>query len=808
MSQFFEDIHFALRSLRKSPGFLLAVVGTLALGLGANAVIFAVVHASILRPLPFPEADELVWVWPSGNIALTLAQFEQMRPQTASAELTTFAFRSYSVLGGEAPREVTGVSVSTNHFGVFGVYPALGRALRPEDALPGAEPVAVISHELWHGQFGDDATILGRRVDLFTAATIPMVAGAFTGSPHTVVGVLPPSYRPFGFQAEVYTPLVVDPDDPNFTNMGELSVIGRMTSGSNPERVHQELVRLSNEIPVLQGLRESIEQDSVVGLRDALYGSLRPAMWLTLGAVALVLLIACSNVANLVLVRTQSRLGELAIRNALGAGRSRLVRQLLTESLLLSCIAATVGFGVAYLLLPLVANVLPAEIAPLDGVTLSWPVLAYTAGALALTALLSGITPAAMNTKGLSVGAVVAQRTVGSSRRRRFVNSALVVSEIALALVLLHGAGVLVKSFSALQNVDVGFAAAHVVTMRVAPSESRYESSDVRRDTFAQILDQVDAITGVESVGAIHFLPIADGGPGINFALDPAADRSARQSSGYRVVTPGYIETMGIPLLRGRTIAESDVAGGELVGMVNGRLAEQLWPGEDPLGRTIYRTSGRIMLTVVGVVGDVRQGGVGLPPQPEIYIPLSQSEWASAMNVVVRTSGPLPGLDQQLRQIVEAIDPNLPVTRVTSMEDVMVASIASPRFYGMLFSLFAVLALVLGGIGIYGVVSTTVGERRGEIGLRMALGATGNTILRRELLTGGKMIALGVMAGIVLAALASRALSSLLYEVSPTDPVVVIATSLILALVAVAGVMIPAARAARIDPLVAMRSVD
>lgn len=250
------------------------------------------------------------------------------------------------------------------------------------------------------------------------------------------------------------------------------------------------------------------------------------------------------------------------------------------------------------------------------------------------------------------------------------------------------------------------------------------------------------------------------------------------------------------------------MAGGELVGMVNGRLAEQLWPGEDPIGRTIYRTSGRIMLTVVGVVGDVRQGGVGLPPQPEIYIPLSQSEWASAMNVVVRTSGPLPGLDQQLRQIVEAIDPNLPVTRVTSMEDVMVASIASPRFYGMLFSLFAVLVLLLGGIGIYGVVSTTVGERRGEIGLRMALGATGNTILRRELLTGGKMIALGVMAGIVLAALASRALSSLLYEVSPTDPVVVIATSLILALVAVAGVMIPAARAARIDPLVAMRSAD
>ena len=591
---FLGDLRIALRSFRRAPGFFLAVVGTLGLGFGANTAIFAVVNASILRPLPFPDSDELVWLWPQGDISPTLAQFERIRPSLASAELTAFAFRAYSVQGGDAPREVPGVSVSTNHFDVFGVRPQLGRGLRSQDAFPGAEPVAVISHRLWQSQFGADSSVIGRRVGLFTAASIPMVPGAFTGAHHTIVGVLQPGYQPFGFDREVYTPLVVDPADPNFANMGELSLLGRMAPGVDAEGVQAELLRVAEEVPEFRHLSERIAQDQVVGLRDAIYGSLRPTMWLTLGAVALVLLIACSNVANLTLVRAQSRQGELAIRGALGAGRARLVRQLLTESFLLACMAASVGFGIAYLALPTVVRVLPPGIAPPGGIPLTWPVLAYTAGALLVTTLLSGVVPAVINTKPVGAGSMGSQRVVGSSRRRRIVNNGLVVGEIAMALVLVHGAGVLVMSFNKLQTVDVGFDPADVTTMRVAPSEGRYGSPDVRREMFAQVLQKVEAIPGVESAAAIHFLPIADGGPSINFLLDPA-DEESRQGSGYRVVTSGYIETMGIPLLRGRTLDENDVGGGAPVGMINASLAEVLWPGENPLGRTVYRTSGNRM---------------------------------------------------------------------------------------------------------------------------------------------------------------------------------------------------------------------
>ena len=806
MSQFFEDVRFALRSFRKSPGFLFAVVGTLGLGFGANIVIFAVVNSVVLKPLPFPEADELVWVWSDGNISLTLSQFTELQPEARSfADLTAFGFRSYSIQSDGGSSIVTGVSVSTNHFDVFGLRPMLGRPLRPEDGLPGSESIALISNELWRSQFGADSMIVGRRVELFTAAAIPMVRGAFTGTPHTVVGVLPPGYQPFGFHAQVYTPLIVDPDEPTFYNMGELSVIGRMVGGTGKERVQSELARLGDELPSLTRTAESIRQDKVTDLREALSGSLRTAMFLTLGAVGMVLLIACANVANLVLGRTQARQRELAIRSAVGAGRGRLIRQLLTESLVLSAISASAGLGAAFLLLPAVGSSLPPQIAPQAGVALEWTVLWFAMGALVVTALISGVAPALMNTKTIGSGLSGSQRTLGIGRRRHVVNNALVVSEIALALVLAHGAGLLVLSFTKLTRVDPGFTAANVMTMQVAPSARRYGDSDVRRALFAQIMERAASIPGVESVGAIHFLPIAQGGPSINFQMDPADDQT-RRGSGYRVVTPGYIETMGIPLLQGRAVDETDVAGGALVGMINHSLAEQLWPGEDPIGRTIYRTSGRVMLTVVGVVGDVNQTALGLPPSPEIYIPLTQTEWASGMNVVVRTSGAVTGLDPQLRQIVKEIDPNLPVTRVAWMDAILAASVADWRFYGLLFSSFAALALVLGGIGIYGVVSAVVGERTDEIGICLALGATRETILRREVVRSGRIITVGIGAGLLLAFLATRLLSSLLYEVSPSDPIVVASTSLILVLVAMAGVTIPARRASRIDPLRAIRA--
>jgi putative ABC transport system permease protein len=807
LRHFVEDVRFGFRSFRKSPAFPIAAVATLALGLAANTVIFAVVNAAILRPLPFPEPDKLVWVWPGGEVSLTQGQFEELKDRSAALDLSAFAYRNYAIQGGESPREVSGVSVSTNHFDVFELRPVLGRGLEREDGFPGAEPTAVISHRLWQGQFGADSAVIGRRVDVFMAASIPMVPGAFTGAPHTIVGVLPPRYRPFGFQADVYTPLVVDPSHPSFSNMRELTVVGRLTLGQTPQSAQSELVTLSSEVPALQSVQEEIARDRVMGLREAVFGNIRPAMLLTLGAVAMILLIACVNVANLILVRTQAREREFAIRRALGAGRGRLTRQLVTESVLLSAISAAVGVGLAYLLLPSLMSVLPAGIAPLDGVPLSWPVVAYSGGALALTTLLATAGPFAVRSTRPGGTRRGSRGGVGFTRRHRVVNSILVVSQLAMALVLVHGASMLMRSFGQLSSLDVGFDSANVVAMRVAPSSNRYSDPDIRRGLYAQILERTRAIPGVVQAGAVHFLPIADGRPTVGFLLDPA-DSESRRASGYRVVTTDYVETLRIPVLRGRSVSDEDVRGAPPVGMVNRTLAERLWPQEDPIGRTVYRTNGSVMFTVVGVVGDVRQGVSGLPIEPEMYVPMAQSEWASVMNVVVRTSGSVPRLDAQLRRIVADVDPGVPVTRIQSMEAVVADSMSSPRFYGMLFSAFALMALVLGGIGVYSVVSSVVAERTDEIGVRLALGATSRSILIRELRLGAKTLLPGIVLGVLGTLFTSRLLGSLVFEISPSDPVVIAATSLVLGAVAATGIVVPACRASRTDPMNTIRAAD
>ncbi len=420
--------------------------------------------------------------------------------------------------------------------------------------------------------------------------------------------------------------------------------------------------------------------------------------------------------------------------------------------------------------------------------------------------MLSGIGPAVRHTRALD-GICGSQRGVGSSPRRHFVNNGLVVTEIALALVLAYGAGLLLKSFSNLTSVDMGFDTANVTTVRVAPSEQQYRDTAVRRNLFARLLERIRALPGVEAAGAIHFLPIGDGGPGVGFLMD-GADPQSNQTSSYRVVTPGYLETMKIPLLQGRQVDANDGPGSALVGWVNRSLAERMWPGEDAVGRTVYRTSGRVFFTVAGVVGDVRQSALGVPPHPEIYLPLAQSQWASAMTIVVRTAGGVPGLESQLRRIVRTVDPYLPTTRLASMEAFMSDSVAGQRFYSVLFSLFAGLALVLGGVGVHGVVSYVMRQRTDEIGIRLALGATQRDILRQEIVRGAVMTGTGIVFGVLTAFALTRFLTSLLYEVSLFDPIVFGAVASILATVALLGVALPARRAARTDPIIAIRGAE
>lgn len=804
--QVLEDAHYAVRSFRKSPGFTLAAVATLALGFGANTVIYAVVNAVVFQPLPFPNPDRLVWAFTSGQVSLTMQQFAELQPGAAEfAELTAFAGRNYSIAGGDTPDEVTGIGVTTNHFDVFRTQPMLGRGFQARDGIPGTEPVALISYELWQSHFGGDASVVGQRVSLYTSAAIPMVPGAFTGTPHTVVGVLPPRYRPFGYQAEVFTPLVVDPSDPNFINMGELSVVGRLAPRANADQLKAELVRLSGVIPSLRNSQEQIAQDDVAVLHEALFGNLQPAMFVTLGAVGLVLLIACANVTNLSLARTQARRQELAVRHALGASRARLARQLLTESTVLSGAAAVVGLAAAQILLPTVVNVLPHSITGAQEVRLDGSVLLFCLSALVITGVLSGSVPAMRSTKNLDLKIARAQRGAGANRH--VISNGIVVGQIALALVLAYGAGLLVKSFDKLTNVDAGFTTENVMTIRVAPAEQKFRDPEVRRVLYSQILERLRGTPGVQAVGAIHFLPIGDGGPGINYLTDPA-DSKTRQSTGYRVITPGYLEAMNIPVLQGRAINDGDRTGSDLIGLINATLAQRLWPDGDALGNRLYRTNGAKFFTVVGVVGDVRQSAVGLPPQPEIYLPLSQSGWASAMTIVARTEREVPGMTAQLRAIVRSVDPNLPITRIAAMDAIVSLSLATPRFYSVLFSVFAILALVLGGIGVYGLISFAVSNRTDEIGIRLALGATRGCIIRQELRTGFTMTAAGIGIGLLAAFGASRLLSSFLFEVSPFDLPVFAATTAVLCVIALLGVAIPAQRASLVDPLVAIRAGD
>ncbi|NNM34363.1 MAG: FtsX-like permease family protein, partial [Gemmatimonadetes bacterium] len=713
------DLRFGLRTFRTAPAFVAGVVLTLALGLGANVAVFAVVHSVLLRPLPYPDAEELKWIWPEGTVAPTHERFEEL-DQVASGQaldLTAFAVRSFSVQGGAEARIVPGAAVATDFIETVALGPQLGRSFRESDGFPGAERVALISDDLWRTQFGADSSLIGQTVDVHTAASIPMIPGAFTGARHTVVGILPPSYEPFGYDADVVTPLVRDPGDLHFSNMGELVLLAR--SRLDVEAIRRELANAARGLPSFNRLLEQIEQSSVVTLREALFGSLRPTLLLTLAAVAVVLLIACVNVANLTLTRSRKRRQELAVRMALGAGKGRVIRQLLTESLLLSTAAGTLGLLGAGMLLGPLLRLVPTGFVSTAGVRLDGPVLVFTALLVLATGLTAGVTPAltagrrALEREGRSGSRAAARHTMGRG---------LAATQVALALVLAQAAVLLVLSFDRLQRVDPGLRPEGVVTLRVSPSEQRYEAVEERRALVDRALEGARALPGVSSAGAIHFLPIADGGPGINFLLDPS-DPESTTSAGYRVVTPGYVESMGIPVRQGRSFDPDDVAGSAPVGMVNERLASLLWPGEEALGRTVYRTSGTPFFTVVGVTGDVRQRGVQAEPQPEIYIPLAQSAWASEMSLVVRTTKASSEIHPELRRVVRELDANLPITRMSTMTDVVEQSLSTPRFLGLLFAAFAGLALTLGGVGIYGVVSTVVADRTDEIGIRMALGA-------------------------------------------------------------------------------------
>jgi predicted permease len=804
MATLLDDLRLAVRALRRAPGFTAVVVLTLALGVGANAALFSVVDALLLRPLPFREPSRLVAVWPQQ--AHTQAEFVRLREPGALPQLVGVAAHGkgdVSLTGVGEPVRLSGVQVSAGWFELLGLQPRLGRTFTAEEERAGAPGVVVLSHALWANRFGGDAGVLGRAVSL-------------DGRAHTVVGVLPPGvdYPLAGVQ--VWRPIALAPEArAPFWASPYLEVVGRLggdfeaSRGEADARLRALAEALRRDNPVWTPAEEYYGVGaSLVPLQAHASASLRPLLLLLLGAVGLVLLVACANVANLQLVRGLARGRELAVRAALGAGRGALVRQLLAESVLLALLGGLAGLLLASWSVDAVVGLLPPEQAGREGVGLDGRVLAFTAALALLAGLLSGLVPAlrasrpdiqdALKRGGGGVGA-------GATAPRRLARG-LVVAELALAVLLAAGAGLLVRSFHALSQVEPGFATTHVLTARLDPPVAAAKDPVRLRQLTDGVLARLAALPGVEAAGVTSQLPF-DQEPDVyatwvdGFTSDP----NRLELFDYRRITPGALEALGIPLLRGRAFAEADGPDAPLVALVDAAAAERYWPGQEPVGKRLRYPWGGPWLTVVGVVGGVKNNDLAREALPAFYVPYAQRP-GTALKLAVRTTAAPEALAASLRAVVAEVDAGVPVGEVAPLSRLVEASLGRPRLATLLFALFALLALGLGALGVYGVLAHEVGQRTRELGIRMALGARGADVLGLVVRQALGLAAAGVAAGLAGALAGTQLLSSLLYGVGARDPLTFALVPLVLLGVALLAALLPARRATAVDPTVALRA--
>jgi putative ABC transport system permease protein len=791
------DLRYAIRTLTKSPGFTLAAVLTLALGIGANAALFSVINAVLLRPLPYRDPGRLVTLWESDarhgldREPVSPPNYLDWRAQTRTLEdAAAYRYWGFAVTGAGEPERVTGARVSASLFPLLGVRLAAGRAFTADEDRFGSGAVAVISDALWRRRFGSEPGAVGRSVTL-------------NGGSFTIVGVLPPDA---GLpDADVWVPLAVEPFALTQRGARSLTVVGRLRPGATLEQARAELHaiagRTSAAFPASAGW-----DVAVVPLKDRLVAGVRPTLLLLWAAVGFVLLIACANLANLMVARAMAREQEMALRTALGAGRGRLVRQLLTESVLVALAGGAAGLLLAGLGVESLLRLSPS-LPRTSEVGVDGAVLVFTLALSIAAGLGFGLVPAwhaATTEPGRSLKE--GGRATEGKRLSAF-RSAAVASEVALALMLLFGAGLLVRSLTRLQAVDPGFQSSHVLTMSVSLPGSRYGEESRKAQFFGQLLDRVARLPGVAAAGVVSHLPLA--GRGLN--ADVRADHGPETSmlADYVSATPGYFRAMGIPLLAGRQLGEGDGPQSPPVVVISDRLARRLWPGQDPVGRRVAvgasigaDTSPRV---IVGVVGDVRASGLESEPGAAVYAPFAQNAWPT-MSVVVRSSADPVQLAAAVRRQVLAQDPDQPVYAVRTLDDVLGASLASRRVQMLLLGAFALAALALAAVGVYGVVAQTVRRRTHEIGVRVALGAQRRDVLRLVVGRGMRPVGIGVLAGGVAAAATGRLLRGLLYGVTPADPTTFVAAAIFLAVIALVACVLPARRAVRVDPVVALRS--
>jgi putative ABC transport system permease protein len=799
-----QDVRYALRQLVRAPGFTAVALLTLALGIGANTAIFSVVNGVVLKPLPFAEPHRVIRIHSTRHgdkAAVSAPDFLDWRRDSRSFESMAAYYDGTSNLTGRGdPVRLTVGRVTADFFRVLRAPALVGRTFAPNEDEATAARAAVLSYGLWERSFGGDPSIVGRVITL-------------DGDAYTVIGVAPPSVRyPVG--TEVWLPFVMDANDRSGSSRGAryLGVIGRLAPGATLEHARGELATIAARIEREDPKHNTNFATLLEPLRDALVGGYRTPLFVLLGAVAFVMVIACANVANLMLVRTSARETEIAVRISLGAGRGRLVRQLLTESVVLSLLGGALGFALAVAGTRAFVALAPHVIPRMDEVRADGAMLAFTLGVALVTGIAFGLVPAL---HGVSPRLAQRLREGGRGGRtrpgRQRARSALTVAELALAVMLLAGAGLLVRSFARLTAVDPGFRTSNLVTFTVSLPESQYAEIAKQRAFANTLLERMRAMPGVSAAAFSMGLPLSDTRFSLSFTVDehPPVPPENEPSAQVRVDSDDYFETLGIPVVRGRGFRETDRAGAPMVAVINETMARRFFADEDPIGKHIRqgwtRDGAKLGGEIVGVVRDTKQLSLRDEVRPEIHY--SAEQWPiDGLSVVVRTTAPPATALAAARDALHGIDPNLPMFDARTIASMVDDSVAEPRFYMTLLGIFAAVALALAAVGIYGVIAYGVAQRSHEIGVRMALGASAHDVSRMVVRQGTVLAVIGVVVGLVGAFALTRLMASLLYGVTASDPVTFAVVPLVLGLVALLACWLPARRAARVDPLEAMRA--
>lgn len=799
LSELRQDVAYAFRSLRRRPGFTIGAVLTLALGIGANSAIFSVVNGVLLQPLPFAHAERLYQVqmiYPDGQryTALSAPDFMSVAEMNrVFEEFGAYADMEAPLRGLGEPKEVLAAIVSDGLLDMLGMRLALGRGFHSEEHQPGRDNVAVLDDGFWQREFGGSADALGQSV-------------TFDGMTYNVVGVLAPESA-LPTRMDIYFPMPYGESFSATAVAGRRSeylvTLGRARPGLTEEQIAADIGRVSNQLSADFPSTNGRLSMGVRSARDAIIGDVRRPLFVLLGAVGFVLLVACANVANLLLARASARQSELSVRAALGAGRARLVRQMLTESMVLGALGGAAGLALAWAGTRALVRAQPADIPRLEAVGVDGTVVLVTLAVALLTGVLFGMLPALQATRP-ELSRTIREGSRGLSGAGQRVRSGLIVVEMALAVVLLVGAGLLIRSFVELTRVDPGFQPERSVAFRISMDESGYAGGQQIRDFVATLLDRVNAMPGVSSAGGTGILPLQGQSSILNFAVEgalpPPDDVNAE--IGVSGATPGYFETIGARMVRGRAFDGRDRQDAPPVAVINQAAAEFWFPGEDPIGRRVE--VGAATREIVGIVADVLQSNPATPVRPHLYAPYEQRTTRN-LQIVASTEGDPLALAPSLRALVQSMDPNMPISDFTPLVQVVSQSMARPRFYTSLLALFAGLALVLAAVGIFGVMSYSVTQRAREISIRMALGARRGSVIGMIVGRSMALAALGLIAGIAGAAALATIIRSQLYNVQPMDPITIAAVVVVLAATAFAASYLPARRAASLDPGAALR---